>query len=55
MGGNRGEYRQRNRRRKTSPSAPLLLEQGKVRKNESYKEDLCGSRISGPWIEKREG
>lgn len=53
MRGEKGEYRERNRRRRAFPSVPLLLEQGKTRKNDSYKEDSCERRISGPWIEKR--
>lgn len=53
MRGEKGECRERKRRRQAFPSVALLLEQGKVRRNESYKGDLCEGRISGPWREKR--
>lgn len=48
MRGEKGECREGTRRRQASPSVPFLLEQGKIRKNESYKEDSCEGRISGP-------
>ena len=53
MRGEKGECREINTRRQAFPSAPVLFKQGKIRKNENYKEDLCEGRISGPWIEKR--